>query len=96
MDSAILDQWDKLKMTDLDNTSDLWPQIGEYLRYIWPDTFSYTWDAPRLTCNNEYRVEAISYLPGADRIQIIDENGMLHWIELYKFSFIDQMEHYNK
>lgn len=83
-------------MNNVDTTDDLWPQIGEYLRYIWPDTFNYAFDAIRMTCNNEYRVESMSFVPCADRICIIDDNGILQWIELYKFSFIDQLQYYNK
>ncbi len=76
--------------------ADLWPQKGDWLRYIMADTTPYYPDEPRLTCQNEYRVEQISFVTAGDRIKVIDDDGNLHWIPLYMFSFIDQREEFNK
>ncbi len=78
------------------NNDDLWPQKGEWLRYIMTTTDpDYYMFEPKLSHNNEYRVEDIRFVPCADAIKIIDDNEMLFWVPLYKFSFIGQLELYN-
>lgn len=83
-------------MHNINITDDLWPNKGDWLRYTWSDTYSYFPNDLKLTCNNEYEVIAIRYLPCADAIKILDDNGFEHWVELYKFSFLDAREFYNK
>lgn len=70
--------------------NDLWPAKGEWMKYFYPDSAPDFFIEPKLTCGNEYRVEAIKFLPTMDRIQVIDDDGMLFWVPLYKFSFLDQ------
>lgn len=83
-------------MHNINIFDELWPNLGDYLRYTWPDTYSYFPNDLKLTHNNEYEVRAIRYLPCADAVKIIDDSGFEHWVELYKFSFLDYREEFNK
>lgn len=83
-------------MHNINTNDDLWPQNGECIRYIWPDTNPYFPTDLCLTENNEYRIITIRFLPCADSIFIQDDGGNFHWVELYKFSFFDQLEFYNE
>lgn len=83
-------------MHNINVFDDLWPIRGEWLRYIWPDTIPDYFIEPKLTHNNEYQVEAIRFIPCKDQIKIIDDEGLYFWVDLYKFSFVDQRNFYNE
>lgn len=83
-------------MHNINVFDDLWPAQGDWLRYIGDDTFAYRISDMKLTHNNEYEVISIRYVPCADAVLIIDDNSNMNWVPLYKFSFLDAKEFYNK
>lgn len=86
-------------MYNIENANDLWPQQGEWLRYIWPDStpqFGDYFEVPSLTYNNEYQVICMRFITCADQVELQDDEGRIFFIPLYKFSFGDQREAYNK
>lgn len=70
----------------------IWPQIGDYVKYIWPNTIPYNFDDAQLSEGNRYKIQMIRYVPSYDCVQICDDNGLMQWIPLYKFNFIDEAE----
>ncbi len=69
---------------------ELWPAAGDWLRYIWPDTNPYFPTDLCLTENNEYQIITIRFCPCADAVFLQDDRGNFCWVELYKFSLLDQ------
>ena len=73
-----------------DKFKDILPERGEHLRYIM-NTFVPTgkdiYIKAALTMGQDYVIQDISFLPCGDRILIIDDHLMWHWVPLYKFNF---------
>jgi hypothetical protein len=69
---------------------DILPQRGEIIKYIWNTTNDFEhvpYITPFLTCDSEYMIQDICYIPCYDRVMIIDDHLMWHWVPLYKFNF---------
>ncbi len=73
-------------------SDDLWPKAGDWLRYYFNDVIPYDPWEPRLTMGNEYLVLEVSFVVGADRIKIADDNRNVVWVEMAKFTFETQHE----